>query len=85
MVILVVVMVFQDTWAPGTAVVALYAFSGTSEDDLPFAKLEKLTIVRSTNDPNWVKARNREAGEGLIPTSFVMQDMKKEVKLTTRA
>ncbi|MPC22955.1 Tyrosine-protein kinase CSK [Portunus trituberculatus] len=78
-------MVLQDTWAPGTAVVALYPFSGTSTEDLPFAKMERLTIVHSTNDPNWVKARNREADEGMIPTSYVRQEPKKEVKLNTRA
>ena len=84
-IVIVVVVVLQETWAPGTVVVALYPFSGTSTEDLPFAKMEKLTIVHSTNDPNWVKARNTEADEGMIPTSFVKQESKKEVKLNTRA
>ncbi|KAK8403578.1 hypothetical protein O3P69_000556 [Scylla paramamosain] len=75
----------REKWAPGTAVVALYPFLGNSTEDLPFVKMERLTIVHSTNDPNWVKARNREADEGMIPTSYVVQESKKEVKLNTRA
>lgn len=75
----------RGSWAPGTEVVALYAFSGTSSEDLPFAKNEQLTIVRPTNDPNWVMACNREAGKGMIPTSYVKPVCKKEVKLNSRA
>ncbi|XP_069948491.1 tyrosine-protein kinase CSK isoform X2 [Cherax quadricarinatus] len=71
-------------WALGTEVVARYPFSGTSTEDLPFAKMERLTIVRPTNDPNWVKARNRDGMEGMIPTSYVTE-FKKEVKLNTMA
>lgn len=77
-------MAFQGTWAPGTEVVARYAFTGTSTEDLPFTKMERLSIVKPTNDPNWVKARNREGVEGMIPTSYVME-CKKEVKLNTMA
>ncbi|KAK7069378.1 hypothetical protein SK128_023051, partial [Halocaridina rubra] len=51
---------------------------------LPFSKMEQLTIVRSTNDPNWVKARNRDGMEGMIPTSYVTES-RKEVKLNTMA
>lgn len=83
---------FQGAWAPGTEVVARYAFSGTSTEDLPFAKTERLTIVRPTNDPNWVKARSRDGMEGMIPTSYVTEcrkdgkpECKKEVKLNTMA
>lgn len=63
---------------------ARYAFSGTSTEDLSFAKLERLTIVKPTNDPNWVKARSRDGVEGMIPTSYVMES-KKEVKLNAMA
>ncbi|CAL4102300.1 unnamed protein product, partial [Meganyctiphanes norvegica] len=72
-------------WSPDTEVVARYAFAGTSSDDLPFAKLERLTIVRATNDPNWVKARNHHGNEGMIPTAYVTMDRKKEVKLNAMA
>lgn len=74
----------RGAWAPDTEVVARYAFSGTSSEDLPFAKMEQLTIVRATNDPNWVKARNRDGMEGMIPTSYVTES-RKEVKLNTMA
>ncbi|XP_066980904.1 tyrosine-protein kinase CSK-like isoform X4 [Macrobrachium rosenbergii] len=74
----------RGAWAPDTEVVARYAFAGTSPEDLPFAKMEQLTIVRSTNDPNWVKARNRDGMEGMIPTSYVTES-RKEVKLNTMA
>ncbi|KAG7166655.1 Tyrosine-protein kinase CSK-like 1 [Homarus americanus] len=33
--------------------------------------MDRLTIVRPTNDLNWVKARNRNGEEGMIPTSYV--------------
>lgn len=74
----------QGPFAPDTEVVASYAFSGTSPEDLPFSKLERLTIVRATNDVNWVKARNRDGMEGMIPTSYVTE-CRKEVKLNTMA
>lgn len=72
-------------WSPDTEVVARYAFAGTSSDDLPFAKLERLTIVRATNDPNWVKARNHQGNEGMVPTAYVTMERKREVKLNTMA
>lgn len=75
---------FQGTWAPGTEVVADYAFTGTSSEDLTIAKMERLTIVQPTNDPNWVKAKRRDGVEGMIPTSYVTE-FKKEVKLNTMA
>ncbi|XP_042861827.1 tyrosine-protein kinase CSK-like [Penaeus japonicus] len=74
----------RGPFAPDTEVVASYAFSGTSPEDLPFSKLERLTIVRATNDANWVKARNRDGMEGMIPTSYVTES-RKEVKLNTMA
>ncbi|KAK3866099.1 hypothetical protein Pcinc_028356 [Petrolisthes cinctipes] len=72
------------SWTPGAEVVARYAFSGTSTEDLSFDKMERLTIVKPTNDPNWVKARSRTGVEGMIPTSYVME-CKKEVKLNAMA
>ncbi|XP_076062792.1 tyrosine-protein kinase CSK-like isoform X2 [Oratosquilla oratoria] len=72
----------RTMWAPETEVVARYHFEGNSQGDLPFDKMERLTIVQSTTDPNWVRARNRSGKVGLIPTSYVTED-KKEVKLTS--
>ncbi|CAL4060834.1 unnamed protein product, partial [Meganyctiphanes norvegica] len=69
-----------DGWSQGTEVVARYAFPGTSSVDLPFAKRERLTIVHTTNTPDWIRARNHSGSEGLIPTAYINTD-KKEVKL----
>jgi len=38
----------QESWKPGTEVVALYNFKGNSKEDLPFSKREVLMIVKST-------------------------------------
>ena len=38
----------QESWQPGTEVVALYNFKGNSKEDLPFSKREVLVIVKST-------------------------------------
>lgn len=54
-------------------------FDGTRKEDLSFSKLERLTVIHHTDDPNWVKARNGKGQEGLIPLDYVT--VLQEVKL----
>lgn len=47
-------------------------FKGSRKEDLPFSKMERLTIIGHTDDPNWVKARNSNGREGLIHLDYVI-------------
>ncbi|XP_019615926.1 PREDICTED: tyrosine-protein kinase CSK-like isoform X1 [Branchiostoma belcheri] len=61
------------SWVPGTECLAKYNFLGNSQDDLPFNKGEILTIVKSTRDPNWYRARTQDGREGMIPANYVQK------------
>ncbi|RXG53941.1 Tyrosine-protein kinase CSK [Armadillidium vulgare] len=54
-------------------------FDGTRKEDLSFSKMERLTVISHTDDPNWVKAKNGKGQEGLIPLDYVT--VLQEVKL----
>lgn len=69
----------QEIWQPGTEVLAMYDFRGTTRDDLPFAKGDILTIVKNTRDPNWYKAKDKTEKQGMIPATYVQK--RKEVSL----
>ncbi|XP_064620073.1 tyrosine-protein kinase CSK-like [Lineus longissimus] len=58
-------------WHPGQKVVALFNFDGSSDDDLPFRKHDRLTILRNTSDPNWYHAQSESGKEGMIPSNYV--------------
>ena len=63
---------------------ALYEFQRTSPNDLQFTKNERLTIVDSTDDPNWVRARNNSGQEGLIPTNYVTTTAGQQINSLTQ-
>ncbi|XP_013778262.1 tyrosine-protein kinase CSK-like [Limulus polyphemus] len=65
--------------APGTEVVARYNYDAKSEEDLSFQKGDIMTIVRPTQDPNWLRARHVDGREGLIPAIYIYR--RAEVKL----
>lgn len=70
----------SNVWLPGTEVIGVYSFQGNSTEDLPFRRGERLTIVRTTQDPNWYFARKTADGKtGMIPANYVHQ--RGEVKL----
>jgi len=41
--------------------------------DLPFSKGDTLTIISSSKDPNWYKARRADGLEGMIPYNYVQK------------
>ncbi|XP_033120717.1 tyrosine-protein kinase CSK-like [Anneissia japonica] len=69
----------QEIWLPGTECVAKYEFRNSTADDLAFGKGEIITIVASTKDPNWYKAKNSNGRVGMIPANFVKK--RESVKL----
>ncbi|XP_078594963.1 uncharacterized protein LOC144872547 isoform X3 [Branchiostoma floridae x Branchiostoma japonicum] len=58
-------------WVPGTECLAKYDYQSGHAHDLPFNKGEILTIVKSTRDPNWYRARTKDGREGMIPFNYV--------------
>ncbi|GAB6019018.1 hypothetical protein CHUAL_000649 [Chamberlinius hualienensis] len=66
-------------WPSGTEVIARYNFQGSSEEDLPFQKWDKMTIITPTRDPNWYRAKHADGKEGMIPANYVQKRC--EVKL----
>lgn len=52
---------------------ALFDFPGASADDLPFKKGDVLTIVDSTDDPNWWRVKNAAGKAGMIPANYVQE------------
>ena len=69
------------SWPPGTEVVAQYSFKGSSSEDLPFARRDILFILKSTRDPMWYLAKNKDGIEGMIPATYVKK--RGEVLLTS--
>lgn len=70
----------NGVWVPGTELVGLYNFTGNSTEDLPFRRGDRLTVVRTTQDPCWYFARHVADGKtGMIPANYVQQ--RGEVKL----
>jgi len=59
---------------------ALFDFKGASPEDLPFSKGDVLTVVNSSEDPNWWLAKNRAGKIGMIPANYVEEGTKKEAK-----
>ncbi|XP_060595161.1 tyrosine-protein kinase CSK-like isoform X3 [Ruditapes philippinarum] len=66
-------MPMAETWQPGQEVVAVYDFRGTTREDLPFCKGDVLSIVKTTRDVNWYKAKNNNGEEGMIPATYVQK------------
>ncbi|XP_077869842.1 tyrosine-protein kinase CSK-like [Saccoglossus kowalevskii] len=62
----------NEVWPEGTECIARYEFKASTPDDLPFKKGDVITVVRSTKDPNWYKAR-KGGREGLIPKNYVQK------------
>lgn len=55
-------------------VVALYAFSSTSDQELSFEKFDRLEILdRPASDPEWYKARNSAGQVGLVPRNYLQE------------
>ena len=53
-------------------VLTLYPFNSQNEEELSFAKNEKLDIVeRPENDPDWWRAKNDRGEIGLVPKNYV--------------
>jgi serine/threonine protein kinase len=61
----------QDSWEPGTIVVAKHKFAAPVPTELPFEKGDRLTILSVSRDPNWYKARAEDGAEGMIPANYV--------------
>eukprot|EP00731_Ephydatia_muelleri_P016536 Em0009g960a len=62
-----------QAWAVGTECIGKFNFPGSSHNDLPFKKGDKLVIVAPTKDPNWYKARRADGLEGMIPFNYVQE------------
>ncbi|XP_075923769.1 tyrosine-protein kinase CSK-like isoform X2 [Petromyzon marinus] len=60
-------------WEPGSVCVARFSFDGEKKKDLPFAKGDRLTIVRSSNSKQWFLAKDATGREGLIPITYMQQ------------
>ena len=45
----------------------------TPMQDLPFGKGETLTIVNTSEDPNWWLASNAAGRQGMIPANYVVR------------
>lgn len=53
-------------------VVALYPFTGTSDQELSFEKGDRLEILeRPAADPEWYRARNGQGQIGLVPKNYL--------------
>lgn len=53
-------------------VVALYPFTGTSDQELSFEKGDRLEILeRPVTDPEWYRARNGQGQIGLVPKNYL--------------
>lgn len=53
-------------------VVALYPFTGTSDQELSFEKGDRLELLdRPATDPEWFKARNNHGQIGLVPKNYL--------------
>lgn len=59
----------------------LQDFKASRKEELSFCRLERLTIINYTENPEWVLARNTSSQEGLIPVENVC--FLKEVKQNT--
>jgi len=57
--------------APGTVVIAVFDFTGVSQEDLPFRKGDVLTIEQTSEDENWWLAKNAKGKTGMIPANYV--------------
>lgn len=55
----------------GERCTALFDFAGASPEDLPFKKGDKLTVLNSSEDPNWWLAKNKAGKVGMIPANYV--------------
>ncbi|XP_078448712.1 tyrosine-protein kinase CSK isoform X3 [Lampetra planeri] len=65
-------------WEPGSVCVACFSFNGEKKKDLPFAKGDRLTIVRPSNvrpsnSKQWFLAKDATGREGLIPITYMQQ------------
>eukprot|EP00040_Diaphanoeca_grandis_P030782 m.182709 g.182709 ORF g.182709 m.182709 type:complete len:482 (-) comp32130_c1_seq1:69-1514(-) len=68
----------QDQSVKNQRCEALFDFSGASAEDLPFNKGDQLTIINTSEDPNWWLARNKNGKKGMIPANYVeVKGMKK--------
>ncbi|KAL5238480.1 hypothetical protein ACI65C_005890 [Semiaphis heraclei] len=55
-------------------VVALYPFTGTSDQELSFEKGDRLEILeRPAADPEWYRARNGQGQIGLVPKNYLQE------------
>ncbi|VVC37471.1 Cytoplasmic protein NCK,SH2 domain,SH3 domain [Cinara cedri] len=55
-------------------VVALYPFTGTSDQELSFEKGDRLEILeRPVTDPEWYRARNGQGQIGLVPKNYLQE------------
>lgn len=50
---------------------ALFDFDGASAEDLPFKKGDVLTVLNTSEDPNWWIAKNKAGKDGMIPANYV--------------
>lgn len=65
-------------------VIALYSFQSQNEEELSFAKDERLDIIgKPANDPDWWKARNTTGQTGLVPKNYVQIIQKAQLPATT--
>jgi hypothetical protein len=56
-------------------VVALYSFNSNNDTELSFEKGDRLEIIdRPPSDPEWYRARNKNAQIGLVPRNY-LQDL----------
>ncbi|XP_038052987.1 adapter molecule Crk-like [Patiria miniata] len=62
----------MNSRSPGLGLIckALFNFTKTDDEDLSFAKGDKLTIIRKDEDQWWL-ARNNMGDEGLVPANYI--------------
>ncbi|XP_061139735.1 tyrosine-protein kinase CSK-like isoform X1 [Syngnathus typhle] len=63
----------KTPWPNGTKCVARVSFKGSLEHHLPFHEGDLLTIVATTQDPEWCIAKNEAGREGTVPTSHIQK------------
>lgn len=62
----------SDEAVPQEVAVTLYAFTGTSDEELSFDKDEQLVIIdKPSEEPQWLRARNALGRTGLVPCNYV--------------
>jgi len=60
--------------AQGRPATAKFAYQAAGDDELSFAKGDKITILRDAEDEGWYEGRNDRGQEGLVPATHIVED-----------